>query len=33
MNCKNCRLRKYFAKVWDIHFDYIDCPYKEVIIC
>lgn len=29
MDCENCKLRKYYARTWDIHFDYLDCPYKE----
>lgn len=26
--CKNCKLRKYYAKVFDVHFDYRDCPFR-----
>lgn len=29
MDCENCKLREYYARIWDIHFDYLDCPYKE----
>lgn len=28
MTCKDCPIRKYYAKVFDIHFDYKDCPCK-----
>lgn len=28
MNCENCKLRKYYANVFDIHFDEKDCPVK-----
>ena len=27
MDCENCKLREYYARVWDIHFDYLDCPF------
>lgn len=30
MNCKDCELRKYYARVFDMHFDYMDCPFKCV---
>ena len=26
MNCKECEIRKYYAKAFDIHFDIKDCP-------
>lgn len=26
MNCKDCELRKYYAKAFDMHFDEKDCP-------
>ena len=33
MTCKDCELRKYYAKAFDIHFDEKDCickcPYKS----
>lgn len=25
--CKQCAFRKSYAKAFDIHFDWIDCPY------
>lgn len=25
--CRVCPTRKGFAKVFDMHFDYVDCPY------
>ena len=28
MNCKDCEIRKYYAKMFDIHFDDKDCPCK-----
>lgn len=28
MNCKDCELRKYYAKAFDIHFDKKDCGLK-----
>ena len=29
MKCENCKLRKYYATIWDMHFDELDCPFKE----
>lgn len=29
MNCKDCAFRKWYAIVFDIHFDYKDCPRSE----
>ena len=26
--CENCRTRKAYAKVFDAHFDWRDCPYE-----
>ena len=26
MNCETCEIRKYYARAFDIHFDYMDCP-------
>lgn len=26
--CGNCQLRIYFARHYDIHLDWKDCPYK-----
>lgn len=28
MNCKYCEAREYFARIFGIHFDYKDCPYR-----
>lgn len=25
--CQNCGYRKSYAKAFDVHFDWIDCPY------
>ena len=25
--CKNCPIRKSYARSFDMHFDWIDCPY------
>ena len=25
--CKECKIRKWYAKRLDMHFDYLDCPY------
>lgn len=33
MECEHCPIKKYYAKMFDIHFDEKDCicecPYKE----
>lgn len=26
--CHRCKRRKYFARVYDAHFDWRDCPLK-----
>lgn len=26
--CEKCEIRKFYAKVFDIHFDHIDCFYE-----
>ena len=26
--CENCKARKWFASMFDVHFDGIDCPCK-----
>lgn len=26
--CENCKARKAYAKVFDAHFDWRDCPYE-----
>ncbi len=26
--CEKCKIRELYAKWFDIHFDYIDCPYE-----
>mgnify|MGYP003323770263 CR=1 FL=1 len=28
MTCRNCPIRKYYAKMFDIHFDEKDCGLK-----
>ena len=25
--CKKCKIRKQIAKIADMHFDWLDCPY------
>ena len=25
--CKRCKIRKRIAKIADMHFDWLDCPY------
>ena len=25
--CQKCRIRKSYAKRFDVHFDWVDCPY------
>lgn len=26
--CKNCARRRMYAICFDVHFDYLDCPFK-----
>ena len=26
--CENCEMRKYYAKMFDVHFGWADCPYE-----
>lgn len=26
--CENCNVRKMYAKLFDAHFDWRDCPYE-----
>lgn len=26
--CKKCQIRKDYARAFDMHFDWIDCPYN-----
>ena len=25
--CRKCTTRKFYAKMFDMHFDWVDCPY------
>ena len=26
--CENCEIRKYYVKMFDVHFGWADCPYE-----
>ncbi len=28
ITCDNCEIRKGYAIMFDVHFDWADCPYK-----
>ena len=30
--CLNCPFKKLYAKLFDMHFDYKDCPFPKCVI-
>lgn len=30
--CTNCKYKKFIARIFDMHFDYRDCPLDECIM-